>query len=50
MAFRMEKLTLKAREGVQAAQELATQRGNPEIQPEHLLLALCRQEGGSSSR
>ena len=38
------KLTIKAQEAVAAAQELARRRGNPEITPEHLLLALLDQE------
>jgi ATP-dependent Clp protease ATP-binding subunit ClpB len=38
------KLTLKAQEAVAAAQELARRMGNPEIYPEHLLLALLDQE------
>src|SRR5215210_1814240 len=38
------KLTIKSREAVAAAQELARRRGNPEVYPEHLLLALLDQE------
>ena len=38
------KLTLKSQEAVGAAQELARRMGNPEIYPEHLLLALLDQE------
>jgi ATP-dependent Clp protease ATP-binding subunit ClpB len=38
------RLTIKAQEAVAAAQELARRRGNPEITPEHLLLALLDQE------
>src|SRR4051794_16682915 len=38
------KLTIKSQEAVTAAQELARRRGNPEIYPEHLLLALLDQE------
>src|ERR671936_27577 len=38
------KLTLKSQEGVAAAQELARRMGNPELYPEHLLLALLDQE------
>ncbi len=38
------KLTVKAHEAIAAAQELARRRGNPEIYPEHLLLALLDQE------
>ncbi len=38
------KLTIKSQEAVAAAQELARRAGNPEIHPEHLLLALLDQE------
>jgi ATP-dependent Clp protease ATP-binding subunit ClpB len=38
------KLTIKSQEAVGAAQDLARRRGNPEIAPEHLLLALLDQE------
>src|SRR5207253_1774896 len=38
------KLTVKAQEAVGAMQDLARRRGNPEIYPEHLLLALLEQE------
>src|SRR5450432_3568319 len=38
------KLTIKAQEAVAAAQELARRRANPELTPEHLLLALLDQE------
>jgi ATP-dependent Clp protease ATP-binding subunit ClpB len=38
------KLTLKSQEAVGAAQELARRTGNPEVYPEHLLLALLDQE------
>ncbi|TML13625.1 MAG: AAA family ATPase, partial [Actinobacteria bacterium] len=38
------KLTIKAQEAVGATQELARRQGNPEIYPEHLLLALLDQE------
>src|SRR5947199_10842585 len=40
------KLTVKAQEAVAEAQNLARGAGNPEFTPEHLLLALLRQEGG----
>jgi ATP-dependent Clp protease ATP-binding subunit ClpB len=40
------KLTVKAQESVVEAQNLARGAGNPETTPEHLLLALLRQEGG----
>ena len=38
------KLTLKSQEAVAGAQELARRNGNPELYPEHLLLALLDQE------
>src|SRR5215475_4799375 len=38
------KLTIKSQEAIAAAQEDARRRGNPEIYPEHLLLALLEQE------
>src|SRR5215470_17909645 len=38
------KLTLKSQEAVAAAQELARRLGNPELYPEHLVLALLDQE------
>jgi ATP-dependent Clp protease ATP-binding subunit ClpB len=40
------KLTVKAQEAVTDAQNLARGAGNPELTPEHLLLALLRQEAG----
>ena len=38
------KLTIKSQEAVAAAQEQARRAGNPELYPEHLLLALLEQE------
>jgi ATP-dependent Clp protease ATP-binding subunit ClpB len=38
------KLTTKSQEAIAAAQDLARRRGNPEITPDHLLLALLDQE------
>ncbi|HUP50016.1 MAG TPA: ATP-dependent chaperone ClpB [Thermoanaerobaculia bacterium] len=40
------KLTVKAQDAVVEAMNLARGAGNPEATPEHLLLALLRQEGG----
>jgi len=37
------KLTIKSQEAIAAAQEQARRRGNPELYPEHLLLALLDQ-------
>jgi ATP-dependent Clp protease ATP-binding subunit ClpB len=38
------RLTVKSQEAVAAAQELARRMGNPELYPEHLVLALLEQE------
>jgi ATP-dependent Clp protease ATP-binding subunit ClpB len=46
MAFRFDKFTLKAQEAVQRAQELAADRGNPQIDPLHLLAALMTEDEG----
>ncbi|OYW19394.1 MAG: ATP-dependent chaperone ClpB, partial [Planctomycetales bacterium 12-60-4] len=46
MAFRMDKLTVKAQEAVQAAQQLAESRGNPQLVPLHLLAALMDEREG----
>src|SRR5216110_396156 len=40
------KLTVKGQEAVVEAQNLARGAGNPEVTPEHLLVAMLRQEGG----
>jgi len=40
------KLTVKAQEAVAEAQNLARGAGNPEVTPEHLMIALLRQDGG----
>ncbi len=40
------KLTVKAQEAVAEAQNLSRGAGNPEVTPEHMLVALLRQEGG----
>ena len=42
----LSKLTEKAQEAVVAAQQKAEERGNTQIEPEHLLAALLEQEGG----
>ncbi len=41
--MRMDKLTVKAQEAMQAAQAIARKRDHQEIQPEHLLAALLAQ-------
>src|SRR3990172_13381214 len=46
MAFRYDKLTLKAQEAVTRAQELAAERGNAQIDPLHLLAALLGENDG----
>ncbi|MCA9163437.1 MAG: hypothetical protein KDA62_10675, partial [Planctomycetales bacterium] len=46
MAFRFEKLTLKAQEAVVRAQELAGEKGNPEMTPLHLLGGLLSEKEG----
>jgi ATP-dependent Clp protease ATP-binding subunit ClpB len=44
--MRLDKLTIKTREALVAAQDLAARTGQPELQPEHVLAALLKQEGG----
>jgi ATP-dependent Clp protease ATP-binding subunit ClpB len=44
--MRTDKLTLKARDALAAAQELAHARSQQELQPEHLLAALCDDKEG----
>ena len=44
--MRLDKLTVKAQEAVQAAQSLADQHSHQAIEPEHLLLALLQQQEG----
>jgi len=44
--MRLDRLTNKTREALQAAQNDATARGNPELAPEHFLVALLEQDGG----
>jgi ATP-dependent Clp protease ATP-binding subunit ClpB len=46
MAFRFEKLTIKAQEAVANAQSDATDAGNPQIEPIHLLQALLHETDG----
>src|ERR1700761_2345035 len=46
MAIRWDKFTLKSQEAVQAASSLATENGNPEILPLHLLAALIDDKDG----
>lgn len=44
--MRLDKLTLKAQEAVQQAQQLADKLGSAQLEPEHLLDALISQEEG----
>ena len=44
--FRFDKLTIKAQEALAAAQEQATQHGNPELDPLHLLDAMLTDPEG----
>src|SRR5213082_855398 len=46
MAIRWDKLTLKSQEAVQKASELASENGNPELLPIHLLAALLEDQEG----
>jgi ATP-dependent Clp protease ATP-binding subunit ClpB len=41
-----DRFTIKSQEALQAAQQLADQRRNPQTMPEHLLAVLLEQEGG----
>jgi len=44
--MRLDKLTVKAQEAIQAAQSLADQGSHQAVEPEHLLLALLQQQEG----
>jgi len=46
MAIRWDKLTVKAQEAVQRANDIASEHGNPELQPEHILAALLQDQEG----
>ena len=46
MAIRWDKFTLKAQEAMQRANELASEHGNPEMLPLHLLAALLEDKDG----
>ena len=46
MAIRWDKFTVKAQEGVQRANDIATEHGNPELLPVHLLAALLEDKEG----
>jgi len=44
--MRPDRMTTKSQEAVRDALDLAARRGNPELLPEHLMLAMLSQEGG----
>jgi ATP-dependent Clp protease ATP-binding subunit ClpB len=44
--MRLDKLTVKTQEALQAAQELAQSLGHQQVTPEHVLFTLCRQPEG----
>ena len=46
MAFRPDKLTVKAQEALQSAQQLAESQGNAQLVPLHLLKALLDEKEG----
>jgi ATP-dependent Clp protease ATP-binding subunit ClpB len=46
MAIRWDKLTLKAQEALQRGNDLASERGNSELQPIHLLASLLEDKEG----
>ena len=46
MAIRWDKFTVKSQEAIQAASALATENGNPELLPLHLLAALLEDKEG----
>src|SRR5215475_4666535 len=46
MAIRWDKFTVKAQEAVQRANSLASDHGNPELQPVHILAALLEDKEG----
>ncbi len=46
MAIRWDKFTIKAQEAIQQATDLASQNGNPEVLPTHMLAALLQDREG----
>ncbi|MBK5095845.1 MAG: hypothetical protein JJE32_09230, partial [Deltaproteobacteria bacterium] len=42
----MDKLTVKSQEALQDAVRIASEAGHAQVEPEHLFVALLRQEGG----
>jgi ATP-dependent Clp protease ATP-binding subunit ClpB len=47
--MRLDKLTVKAQEALFEADNIASQYNHQQVEPEHLLLSLLRQEGGIAS-
>ena len=46
MAIRWDKFTIKAQEAIQQANDIASQNGNPELLPTHILAALLQDREG----
>jgi ATP-dependent Clp protease ATP-binding subunit ClpB len=46
----IEKMTRKSQEAMQSAAQLSEKMGHPTVEPEHLILELVKQEGGTVSR
>jgi ATP-dependent Clp protease ATP-binding subunit ClpB len=46
MAIRWDKFTVKSQEAIQKASELASEHGNPEVMPVHVLVALLEDREG----
>jgi ATP-dependent Clp protease ATP-binding subunit ClpB len=44
--MRPDRFTVKTQEALAAAQRIAIARGNPQVTPQHVLIALLEQEGG----
>jgi ATP-dependent Clp protease ATP-binding subunit ClpB len=44
--FSLDKLTVKSQEALQDAVRIASEAGHAQVEPEHLFVALLRQEGG----
>ena len=44
--MRPDRMTTKSQEAFRSASDIASRRGNPEIVPEHLILAMLEQDGG----
>ncbi len=44
--MRVDKFTLKSQEALETAQNMASQRGNPQVEPEHLLVSLMSDDSG----